>query len=194
MLNASCRSVAAGCLALAAGCAGERGPAVLTADVPLHLEAKLEGATVESSEVPRDLPAAREWTFAEPQAEWKPMVPVDERMEPVAARVVDGALRLTLGSGNRTTFDRLLGRIYVALGESNRQEWECVEVRARTSDQMSRIGLEFNYTEEDPLNVFPTAPTRTGRGVSATRHRVGSRATAPERLWSLSHLPRSGRP
>ena len=49
---------------LSARCADrESGPAVLTADLPLHLEDHLEAATIEGSEVPKDIPEAVEWRF-----------------------------------------------------------------------------------------------------------------------------------
>ena len=40
--------------------------AVLTADLPLHLEDHLDVATIEGSEVPADAPSATEWRFDEP--------------------------------------------------------------------------------------------------------------------------------
>lgn len=147
--------LAAICLVLVTGCTGDGGPSVLTADVPLHLETSLESATIEGSEVPGSLPLPREWNFDESCSEWSMVTPVEGLGAPVQGDCVGGALRLTLDSRNRISWGRLLGGVFVELGELNLRDWGYVEVRARTSDRMHRIGLDFNYTEDDPANVFP---------------------------------------
>ena len=49
-------------------CSGSpSGSAVLTADMPLHLERHLDAATIVGSEVPADVPTVMEWHFDEPQ-------------------------------------------------------------------------------------------------------------------------------
>ncbi len=53
-----------------AGC--ETGPDPLTAEIPLHLEDRLDAATIEGSEIPTDVPEPVEWRFDEPQPDWKP--------------------------------------------------------------------------------------------------------------------------
>ncbi len=59
---------------LSSGCADrDSAPAVLTADLPLHLEDHLDAARIEGSEVPADIPAPVEWRFDEPQPDWKPV-------------------------------------------------------------------------------------------------------------------------
>ena len=58
------------------GCAEpDSRPTVLMADLPLHLEEHLEQATIEASEVPTELPGPVEWSFDEPQPEWRPVRP-----------------------------------------------------------------------------------------------------------------------
>ena len=52
-------------------CSGSpSGSAVLTADMPLHLEQHLDAATIVGSEVPVDAPTVMEWHFDEPQQDW----------------------------------------------------------------------------------------------------------------------------
>ena len=135
---------------LLAGCADPvSDAAVLTADLPLHLEDHLDAATIEGSEVPTDLPEAVEWRFDEPQPEWRPAKPVSAQWEAVKPVRADDALRLPLTAGNRAG-GPLIGQIYVDLADWNLQDWGYVEIRARTQDRMRGIGLLFNYTEEDP--------------------------------------------
>ena len=89
------------------GCADpESGPAILTADLPLHLEDHLDAATLEGSEVPTDLPQAVEWRFDEPQPDWKPAPPRDPSAQKVkVSRTVDG-LRMMLREPPPQQLDR----------------------------------------------------------------------------------------
>jgi len=92
---------------LAPSCSGnDSGQPLLTANMPLHLEAHLDDATIVGSEVPADLPEPVEWRFDEPQPDWKPLVTMNPNTEPVKVERTDDALRLTLdesGIGNSTT-------------------------------------------------------------------------------------------
>ncbi|MCH7857994.1 MAG: hypothetical protein IIB37_14685 [Gemmatimonadetes bacterium] len=86
-------------------CSGSpSGSAVLTADMPLHLERHLDAATIVGSEVPADVPTVMEWHFDEPQEDWKPVVPWNPTMDPVEVTQLDDALRVTLT--DRTTIPR----------------------------------------------------------------------------------------
>ncbi|MEE9264435.1 MAG: hypothetical protein V3V11_08270, partial [Vicinamibacteria bacterium] len=73
--------VLAGLLVLSGvGC--ESGPAPLRVEMPLHLEDHLDAATIEGSEVPKDIPEAVEWRFGEPQPDWKRAYPFELTTEP----------------------------------------------------------------------------------------------------------------
>jgi arylsulfatase len=127
------------------GCGG---PAPLTVDMPLHLEEHLDAATIEGSEVPADLVESVEWRFDEPQPDWRPAEPIAAQWEAVEPVRVDDALRLPLIAANRGP-NRMFGMIYVDLPDWKLENWGYVEIRARTRDPMLRVGLAFNYTEED---------------------------------------------
>ncbi len=136
---------------LSPGCADrEPGPAVLTADLPLHLEDHLDVATVEGSEVPEDVPAPVEWRFDEPQPDWKPVVPLLRAIKPVQTTRTKDALRLTLTEANRVarTGGPLVGGIYIDLPDWNREDWASVLVRARTSDEVGALAVGFNLREK----------------------------------------------
>lgn len=139
---------------LSPGCPDrESAPAVLTADLPLHLEDHLNAATVQGSEVPKDRPKAVEWRFDQPQPDWKPVKPIPAQWEAVKPVRAEDALRLALTGTNRNPGNRRLnGTIYVELPDWSLEKWAYVEIRALTSDHMRNIGLNFNYTEEDPRN------------------------------------------
>ena len=91
-------------LALPLGCRGPQpSSAVLTAEVPLHLEQHLEAATVEGSEIPLQSPVPEEWRFDRPQPDWKPVgyKRPDERIPRVT--YVEDAVRLTLSGEEPAT-------------------------------------------------------------------------------------------
>jgi arylsulfatase A-like enzyme len=142
---------------MAFSCSGpESDQPLLTADVPLHLEEHLDAATIEGSGVPEDIPAPVEWRFDEPQPGWKPVNPVSAKQQPVKPVRIEDALRLPLTARNRNIENpRLIGEIYVDLPDWNLEEWAYVEIRARTKDPMLKVGLDFNYTEEDFVGQFP---------------------------------------
>ncbi|KKM84157.1 hypothetical protein LCGC14_1302050 [marine sediment metagenome] len=136
---------------MAFSCSGpESDQTLLKAKLPLHLEEHLDAASIEGSEVPEDLPAPIEWHFYKPQPDWKPVKPISAQMEAVKPVRVDDALRLPLTVRNRADGPRLIGSIYVELPDWNFEEWAYVEIRARARDTMRKVGLYFNYTEEDP--------------------------------------------
>ncbi len=123
---------------------------LLKAELPLHLEEHLDAARIEGSEVPEDIPEPVEWRFDEPQPDWKPAKPIPAKQQAVKPVRVDDALRLPLTARNRADGPRLIGSIYVELPDWNFEEWAYVEIRARARDTMRKVGLDFNYTEEDP--------------------------------------------
>ncbi len=156
-LNGHRTSLSTILLLLSVWCLGCGGPAPLTVDMPLHLEEHLDAATIVGSEVPNDIPEPVEWRFDEPQPDWKPAKPILAQMEAVKPVRVEDALRLSLTVRNRADGARLIVCIYIALPDWNFEEWAYVEIRARARDTMNKVGLYFNYTEEDPReeSVFP---------------------------------------
>ncbi|MHC4559462.1 MAG: hypothetical protein ACYS80_19380, partial [Planctomycetota bacterium] len=117
---------------------------VLTAEMPLHLEDHLDTANIEGSEVPEDIPEAVEWSFDQPQPDWKPAKPIAAVLEAVKPIRTEDALRLPLTMRNSISGPRLIGAIYVKLPDLSLQEWAYVEIRARTRDPMLYMGLLFN--------------------------------------------------
>ncbi|MEE9183479.1 MAG: sulfatase, partial [Acidimicrobiia bacterium] len=143
-------------LLLSVWCLGCGGPAPLTVDMPLHLEEHLDDATIVGSEVPEDIPEPVEWRFDEPQPDWRPANPIPAQVEAVRPVRVDDALRLPLTVEKHADGPNLVGVIYIDLPDWTFGGWGYIEIRARTRDRMRRIGLLFNYTEEDPVwGVFP---------------------------------------
>jgi len=137
---------------MAFSCSGpESEQPLLTAELPLHLEEHLEAAGIDGSNVQENLLTPVVWHFDEPFLDWKPVKPLAKQWEAVKPVRVDDALRLTLTPENRADGPRLLGEIYVALPDWEFEDWAYVEITARTSDPVRRIGLDFNYTEEDLL-------------------------------------------
>ncbi len=125
---------------------------VLMAEMPLYLEEHLDAANIEGSEVPVDVLETVEWRFDEPQPDWKPVKPIPAELEAVKPVRVDDALRLPLTGANRNTGNRrLIGAILVDLPNWNLGDWTYVEIRARTRDPMSLVGVAFNYSVDDPL-------------------------------------------
>jgi hypothetical protein len=117
--------------------------------MPLHLEEHLDAATIVGSEVPADLVESVEWRFDEPQPDWRPVKSVPAQQQAVKPVRANDALRLPLTAENRGT-SRMFGMIYVKLPNWDLEDWGYVDIRARNRDRIMRIGLDFNYTEEDP--------------------------------------------
>lgn len=177
---------------LSPGCA-DRGPdaLVLTADFPLHLEDHLKAARIEGSEVPEDVPHPVEWNFDAPQPDWKPVVPLLHSVEPVRTEHANDALRITLTEATEyTALDdtlNLCGGIYTDLPEWKREDWGDILVRARTSDEIELIYVEFNLRDEigpGPLEYFPFRYSNEGAVVV----RDGSEQTYAMRAdWSMDY-------
>jgi arylsulfatase A-like enzyme len=142
------------------GCGG---PVPLTVDMPLHLEDHLDAATIVGSEVPSEVPQPVEWRFDEPQPDWKAAVPLDPTMKPVDVARIDEALRVTLTEATRGVFPwgrGVYGGIYIDLPDWEREDWAHVVVRARTSDEIESLAVEFNLKDElgtDPDWPYPFA-------------------------------------
>jgi arylsulfatase A-like enzyme len=133
------------------GC--RKAPEPLTADVPLHLEDHLEAANVIGSGVPADVPAPVEWRFAEPQPDWKPIVPLPSSVRPAKVSRTDDSLRISLTEVNDYELpwsDRpdLVGGIYIELPDWRREEWGDILVRARTSNKVEGLFIGFNLREK----------------------------------------------
>ncbi len=79
----------------------ESDQALLTAEVPLHLEDHLDAARIEGSEVPKNVPAVVEWRFDEPQPDWKPAGPVFSEDGVVHLEHTGEALRIHFSEANR---------------------------------------------------------------------------------------------
>ena len=101
-----------------------------------------------------DLLQPVEWDFSESQPDWWPVDPLNPEWDAVRPVRVDDSLRLPLNVGNAVAEDRLIGAICVDLPDWDINDWAYVEVCARTSDPMRIVGLDFNYTEEDPDPVI----------------------------------------
>ena len=129
---------------------------VLIAEMPLYLEEHLDSALIEGSKVPEDVQEPVEWRFDQPQPDWKPLKPIHAQMEPVKPVRVEDALRMPLTVKNRIIDGPvLLGAIYVELSDWNIEDWEYVEIRARTRDPMAAtIAMGFNYTEDSPEGFY----------------------------------------
>ena len=135
-------------LSLSSGCReSQPSPSILTADMPLHLEDHLDAAIVVGSEVPADVPAAVEWRFDEPQPDWKAVVPLETSVKPIDMTFTEDALRLTLTEATRDPDADLGGGIYIDLPDWRREDWADVLVRARTSEKVEWIEVEFNLRE-----------------------------------------------
>ena len=123
------------------------GSPVLTAEMPLHLEDHLEAATIMGSEVPANLPQPMEWRFDQPQPNWKPAVPWNPTIEPATLTHAEDALRVTLTEGTKNPNGDPRGGIYVNLPDWRREDWAYVLVRARASEEVDWVELEFNLRE-----------------------------------------------
>ncbi len=118
---------------------------VLTAEMPLHLEEHLDAANVVAAEVPEDIPAAIEWTFDQPQTDWKALHHFNPEIPPPQIEQTEDALRVSLDEVHRDPRgDQLHGDIYVELPDLRRSDWSHVLVRARAAEEIRRIGMYLN--------------------------------------------------
>ncbi len=131
-------------------CGGSRA-AVLTADMPLHLEDHLDAATVVGSELPKTIPATVEWRFDQPQPDWK-ATPLwnPPYGAPTLSRTAD-ALRITLTDRVRISQPpgALAGVIHVDVPDWSRADWAEVVIRARadSASSVNTMRLGFNLRE-----------------------------------------------
>jgi arylsulfatase A-like enzyme len=135
------------------GCSGpESDHPLLTTEVPLHLEDHLEAAAVTGSDVPDEVAQPVIWSFDVDQSDWKVLSPGDFPFKPAKLSRTDDALRVTLGKYKNKEGEEerkfAFGAFYVDVPDWTRDDWACVEVRARTSDKVNMIGLAFNLREE----------------------------------------------
>lgn len=131
--------------------------AVLSAEAPLHLEEHLQNARVEGSVVPKDLPAAAEWKFDQPQPDWKSVAPLVPGVAPATIRQADGALRVELAEANRFRHQLRAG-VYVELPNWNREDWAYLVVRARSTGDVGHLTLGFNLRKEHGDSVYEYEP------------------------------------
>jgi arylsulfatase A-like enzyme len=131
------------CLSLA--CAfRDADPPLLTAEMPLHLEAHLDAAQVTGSKPPADAPRIVEWRFDQPQPDWKPLS-WNPTIASAALQQTGEALRVTLTEQARFANGiPAAGGMYIELPSWHRGEWSHVVVRARSSGAVNRIGLRYN--------------------------------------------------
>lgn len=144
------------------GCSGpESDQALLTAELPLHLEEHLDVAKIEGSEIPEDAPKPVEWNFAEPQSDWQQISPFRKEVKSLEQIQTEDALRLVidenaLGFFGSTDPNRLGGIIYVNLPYWKREDWEYISIKARTPDKNVLLGAVFNvsYQSKNFLDVL----------------------------------------
>ena len=106
-------------------------PAVLTVDMPLHLEDHLDGATIVGSEVPANPAPTVEWRFDEPQPEWRPTPSWNPPYGTPELTQTGEGLRVTLTDRTRVPQGVLRGVMHVGLQDWDRGDWADVVIRAR---------------------------------------------------------------
>jgi arylsulfatase A-like enzyme len=137
------------------GCEGQTsGSERLSAEPLLHLEDHLEQAWVDGSDVPRDTANALRWDFPEEQPAWETTggrsvgpIPMGRPSNPPRLERIDDALRLHLGGNDSDREGPAHGVLYVDLPDLQRDEWNHVLVRVRTSDPVRRLGIAFNLSD-----------------------------------------------
>lgn len=141
--------------AVTAACSDAPSTTVLTAGMPLHLEAHLDGALTDGSDPPDSSTVSFtvEWRFDEPQPDWTPAQPAVRSWSPVSPVQRDDAIELSLDGRMRLQIatGRLAGGIQMDVPGWNIDDWSHVEVRARASGQMRNIGLMFNTDLENSV-------------------------------------------
>ena len=144
-------------LALALGCQEPQpSSAVLTAEVPLHLEDHLGAATVEGSELPLQPPTPEEWRFDQPQLDWKPVGYARPTARLPEIRYIEDAVRLTLSSEERPKgWEKPHGGLYIELPDWNLEDWAYVIVRLRATDQIDHLELGINLSTDVVEQNYP---------------------------------------
>ncbi|HSN87820.1 MAG TPA: hypothetical protein VL025_13765, partial [Thermoanaerobaculia bacterium] len=154
--------IAGGALGALGGCRARSSEttastASLSAETPLHLEDHLQNARVEGSVVPKDLPAAADWKFDQPQPGWKSVAPLVPGVAPAAISQADGALRVELAEANRFRHQLRAG-VYVDVPNWNREDWAFLVVRARSKGDVGHLTLGFNLRKEHGESVYEYEP------------------------------------
>jgi arylsulfatase A-like enzyme len=151
-------------LALALGSTGcDRDLAPLTADRPLHLEEHLDAATVVGSELPSEVPQPIEWRFDEPQPDWQPAPSWNPTIDSPTLTYTDDALRVTLTEGTRNPNGVPRGGIQLEVPEWSREDWAFLMIRARTTEEVFGISINFNRREGSGTSEdFPSPWQHTG--------------------------------
>ncbi|MEE8146760.1 MAG: sulfatase-like hydrolase/transferase, partial [Longimicrobiales bacterium] len=134
-------------LLLSVLCLGCGEPAALTADMPLHLEDHLDDATIVGSEVPADLPQPIVWRFDQPQPDWQPAPSWNPTIDSPTLTYTEDALRVTLTEGTRNPNGVPRGGLQLEVPGWSRQDWAFLVIRARTTDEIGGIGINFNRRE-----------------------------------------------
>ena len=165
-------------------CSGSpSGSTVLTADMPLHLEQRLDVATIVGSEVPANAPTVMEWHFDEPQEDWKPFIPQNPTVDPVEVTQLDDALRVTLTDGTRYPNGSPRGGLVLEVPDWNYEDLAHLVVRARTADNIGNFRIALNRregtgTDTSGLNPFehigPRVPAVSDGTVQTYRLRMDS--------------------
>ncbi len=141
------------------GCApGDAGPAVLTAEMPLHLEDHLDAALIEGSELPAEDPEPIRWSFDEPQPDWRSFS-VAESRNPMKATRTDDALRVHVTDADRHAIEgdwitRLGAGIYTDFPGLLHLEPTHLLVRARTESAGLLTVLLDDLQEVGPRGFY----------------------------------------
>ena len=119
---------------------------VLSGGWALESDEELE-EYMNGSDIPADLPSPLEWSFDRPQPDWGAVAPWNPEIESATVTRTTDAIRITLGedTGNLDGLPR--GGLVVEVPSLRVGDWSAVEVRARTSDPVQRIGAGFNLRE-----------------------------------------------
>jgi|GEM_PF-1685020 len=145
----------------------------LTAEMPLHLEEHIDAAHIEGSEVPEDIPEAVDWSFDQPQPDWKVVV-AHEDVKLAQVVQAEDALRIVLTQANSPTRPDgkngpRQGSIYIDLPDWRREDWAYVVVRARANRGINSLWLGFNIRESPVDSNDPYMFTAWGDNVRPVR-------------------------
>ncbi len=122
---------------------------------PPALQGDRDAAQVDRPASPATIPGAVEWSFDQPQPDWKPGLPLPDSKTAELQRTTD-ALRVTLPTSPDPSERTLVGDIYVDLPDWRREEWAEVVVRARTTGSVNNMSIGLNPRE----GVLPAGATQ----------------------------------
>lgn len=145
---------------------------VLKVEFPLHLEEHISDARIEGSEVPEDLLVPMEWSFDEPQPDWKPAGPIFSEEGIVRLESIEEALRIHFSEANRgKNSGNIIGAVYVDLPDLRRGDWGDILIRARNSEPFFNVRLFYNLGERmHPDSKSRSAVLFGGNSSSISRH------------------------